>query len=509
MECGATGGSMDSMENSTFDVVVVGGGNAALCAALSAAEQGVKVALLERAPEEKRGGNSRFTGGGFRMVHHGVQDIKRVVPDLSDADIARTDFGQYTAEEYLDDLGRVTQYYIDPDLAETLVRNSTDTVHWLMGRGVRFLPNYGRQAYNHEGRFKFFGGVVIYANGGGAGLVESEYKAAAKHGITIWYGARATGIVRGKNGVEGIRVLEDGLEKVIATDTIVLACGGFESSREMRARYLGPGWDMAKVRGTRYNTGDGIRMALDIGAQSYGQWSGAHAVAWERYADDYGDVDGQHSAGYRHSYPFGLMVNANGERFVDEGADFRNYTYAKYGREVLAQPGSYAWQVFDAQVFPLLRDEYKMRGATKVRADTLEELVGKMQDVNSAGFLKTIADYNAAVKRDVKFDPNIKDGKATVGLAIDKTNWANTMEKAPFEAYSVGCGITFTFGGLKIDTSGHVLDIEDAPIPGLYAAGELVGGLFYFNYPGSAGLMAGSVFGRIAGRSAGEFALKR
>src|SRR5262249_6078075 len=159
----------------------------------------------------------------------------------------------------------------------------------------------------------------------------------------------------------------------------------------------------------------------------------------------------------RHSYPFGLMVNANGERFVDEGADFRNYTYAKYGRAVLGQPGSYAWQVFDAQTLPLLRDEYKLRGATKVRADSLEELASRMQDVNPAGF-----------------------------LAIDKTNWANTIERPPFEAYSVGCGITFTFGGLKIDTLAHVLDIEDVPIPGLYAAGELVGGLFYFNYPGSA-----------------------
>jgi tricarballylate dehydrogenase len=203
------------------------------------------------------------------------------------------------------------------------------------------------------------------------------------------------------------------------------------------------------------------------------------------------------------------MVNADGERFVDEGADFRNYTYAKYGRAVLGQPGGYAWQVFDSQVLPLLRDEYKMRGATKVRADTLEELVGKMQDVNPAGFLKTIKDYNDAVTRDVKFDPNIKDGKTTVGLMLNKSNWANTMEQPPFEAYSVGCGITFTFGGLKIDPSGHVLDIEDAPIPGLYAAGELVGGLFYFNYPGSAGLMAGAVFGRIAGRSAGEFSLAR
>jgi tricarballylate dehydrogenase len=493
------------MANQAFDVVVIGGGNAALCAALAAVEHGATVALLERAPEAKRGGNSKFTGGGFRMVHHGAEDIKRIVPDLGDADIARTDFGEYTAEQYLDDLGRITQYYIDPDLAETLVKNSTDTVQWLMGRGVKFLPNYGRQAYNHEGRFKFFGGVVIYANGGGVGLVESEYKAATKQGVTVRYDARATGLLRGKDGIEGVRVLVDGVQEEIRARSVVLACGGFEANREWRTRYLGPGWDMAKVRGTRYNTGDGISMALDIGAQSYGQWSGCHAVAWERYANDYGDVDGQHSAGYRHSYPFGIMVNADGQRFVDEGADFRNYTYAKYGRVVLAQPGSYAWQVFDSQALYLLRDEYKMRGATKVRADSLEELVTKMQDVNPPGFLKTISGFNAAVKRDVKFDPNIKDGKTTIGLSVNKTNWANTIEKPPFEAYSVGCGITFTFGGLKIDTSGHVLDIEDAPIPGLYAAGELVGGLFYFNYPGSAGLMAGAVFGRIAGREAGGY----
>src|SRR5436190_21537118 len=223
------------MDNQAYDVVVVGGGNAALCAALSAAERGASVVLLERAPEEKRGGNSRFTGGGFRMVHHGAQDIRRVVPDLSDEEIARTDFGEYSVEEYLDDLGRITQYYIDPDLAETLVRNSTDTVHWLMGRGVRFLPTYGRQAYKHEGKFKFFGGVVIYANGGGAGLVESEYKAADKHGVTVRYGARAQAILRGPKGVEAVRALIAGVEETIPARGVVLACGGFEANREWRS----------------------------------------------------------------------------------------------------------------------------------------------------------------------------------------------------------------------------------------------------------------------------------
>jgi tricarballylate dehydrogenase len=493
------------MSSESYDVVVIGGGNAALCAALSAREQGASVVVLERAPEDKRGGNSAYTGGGFRMVHHGTEDIRKVVPDLTDDEIARSDFGQYTAEDYLDDLGRITQYYIDPDLAEAIVKNSFDTVLWMCGRGARFMPNYGRQAYNVNGRFKFFGGIVIYANGGGVGLMQLLYKSLDKHGIPVRYRTQATELVRGAHGVEGVRIRCDGVESVIRTRAAVLACGGFEASREMRTRYLGPGWDLAKVRGTRYNTGDGIRMALDVGAQSYGQWSGCHSVAWERYAADFGDVEQPH-AGYRHSYPFGIMVNADGKRFVDEGADFRNYTYAKYGRVVLQQPGSFAWQIFDQQVKHLMRDEYKLRGATKVQADTLEQLVEKMQDVHPQNFLDTMREYNAAVKQDVAFDPNVRDGRGTVGLAVNKTNWANALEKPPFEAYSVGCGITFTFGGLKIDPDTHVLDIEDMPIPGLYAAGELVGGLYYFNYPGSTGLMAGAVFGRIAGREAAAHA---
>lgn len=489
----------------TYDVIVVGGGNAALCAALSARENDATVLLLERAPEDRRGGNSAYTGGGFRMVHHGVETVKSVVPDLSEGEITNTDFGEYTAEQYLDDLGRVTQYYCDPELAETLVLNSTETVQWLHGRGVRFVPRFGRYAFKHEGKFKFFGGTVVEAAGGGRGLVQAEYKAAEKHGVEIRYGTQAIGLIRGSSGVQGVRVRANGVEEEISAKAVVLAAGGFEANREWRTRYLGPGWDMAKVRGTRYNTGDGIRMAIDAGAQPYGQWSGCHSVSWERYAPDFGELDRPITAS-RNGYPFSIMVNADGKRFVDEGADFRNYTYAKYGRVVLEQPGSYAWHVFDSQVDHLLHDEYRSKGTTKVQADTLEELVARMEDVHPGGFLETVREFNVAVKRDVPFNPNIKDGKCSTGLAINKSNWANPIEKPPFSAYAVTCGITFTFGGLKIDTAARVLDMEDAALPGLFAAGELVGGLFYFNYPGSSGLMAGSVFGRIAGRGAAAHA---
>jgi tricarballylate dehydrogenase len=487
------------------DVIVIGGGNAALCAALAAREQGLDVLVLERAPQERRGGNSMFATGGFRIVHHGADDIKKIVADLSDEEIARTDFGTYTAEQYFDDLGRVTQYYIDPDLAEVLVHNSTATVHWLRDCGIRFLPNYGRQAYNVDGRFKFFGGVVLFANGGGPGLMEAHYKSAQKRGIAIQYGSQATALLRDGARIAGVRATIGGRVQEFRATAVVLASGGFEANREWRARYLGPGWDMAKVRGSRYNTGDGIRMALDAGAQPFGQWSGCHSVAWERNAPDFGTVDAPHN-GFRHSYPFGLVVNAEGKRFLDEGADFRGYTYAKYGRIILQQPGGFAWQVFDAQVKHLMRDEYKLRGATKIQANTVEELGARMQDVDVAQFLETVREYNAAIRRDVTFDPNIKDGRTTAGLAVNKTNWATALETPPFEAYAVGCGITFTFGGLKIDKGGRVLDIDDVALPGLYAAGELVGGIFYFNYPGATGLTASAVFGRIAGREAGAFA---
>jgi tricarballylate dehydrogenase len=333
-------------------------------------------------------------------------------------------------------------------------------------------------------------------------LIES----AEKKGIKVLYETAAISLLRDKDGVCGVRVRENGTERDLFCKSVVLACGGFESNAEMRARYLGPNWDLAKVRGTRFNTGAGIQMALDIGAMPCGHWSGAHAVGWDQNAPAFGDL-AVGDAFQKHSYPFGIMINARGERFLDEGADFRNYTYAKYGREILAQPGQFAWQVFDAKVRNLLRDEYRIRQITKVSSDTLEGLADQMEGVDREGFLRTVAQFNAAVRADVPFNPNLKDGRAAEGIVPRKSHWANTIDSGPFEAYAVTCGVTFTFGGLKIGQDGNVQDTRGRPIPGLFAAGELVGGLFYHNYPGGTGLTSGAVFGKIAGEGAAAAAI--
>ena len=494
------------MTEKSYDVIVVGAGNAALCAALSAREHGAKVLVLERAPFEQRGGNSAYSGGGMRIVHNGVADIKEFVPDLSAEDIAATDFGVYTAEQFYDDLGKITEYRIDPDLAEVLVKRSTDTVRWIRDKGVRFAPMYGAKTFKHEGRYKFSTGSVIAVVGGGRGLIDAHIKSAEKMGIEIRYGTRAIALLQGASGIEGVRVVANRVEQEIRARAVVLACGGFQANREMRTRYLGPGWDLAKVRGTRYNTGDGANMALASGAQPCGQWSGANACEWDMNAPEYGDIN-IGDAYSKHSYYFGIVLNADGDRFLDEGADVGNSTYAKYGRIILQQPGQYAWQIFDSKVLHFLRSSYRIKKVTKVTANTLEELFAKIEGVNKEQALKTISAYNAAVKQDVRFDPNVKDGRGTSGLAIPKSNWANTIDTPPYEAYGVTCGITFTYGGPKITPNAEVVDVEEQPISGLYAAGELVGGIFYFNIPGGCGLMNGAVFGRVAGENAARHAL--
>ena len=489
------------MSELACDVVVVGAGNAALCAALSARAAGASVIVLERAPEDERGGNSRFTEGSMRFAFNGRDDILNIVPDLTEDEKACTDFGSYTEEQFFDDIARVTDYRTDPDLAELLVKRSQDTVKWLRSMGIRYMPKYGKQAYKVNGKFKFSGGVVLEVWGGGPGLIEALYKLARDRGVSINFNARAMSLIHDENGVHGVNARIDGKAVTIRSKSVVLASGGFEANSEMRARYLGPGWDLAKVRGSRFNTGDGIRMALDASAMPYGNWSGCHILPTDINTPNYGDIT-LGDAFQKNSYLFGIMVNSDGKRFFDEGADFRMYTYVKCGLAVMKQSQQMAWQVFDGKTLHLLRDEYRMKQATKVRADTLEALAEKLEGIDRAQFLRTIKDYNAAVKAEVPFDPNAKDGRCTNGLAVNKSNWATTIDQAPFEAFVITAGIAFTFGGVKVNTDAQVMDVDDRPIPGLYAAGEMVGGLIYTNYPGGSGLMSGAVFGKIAGAAA-------
>jgi tricarballylate dehydrogenase len=345
--------------------------------------------------------------------------------------------------------------------------------------------------------------MITEAIGGGSGLSDQLFDALTRHGIEVRYGTKASSLLQDDRGrVYGLRIRDNDGFSNLECGAVVIAAGGFEANEEMRTRYLGPGWEFAKVRGTRHNTGDGIKMALDIGAQSHGHWSSAHAVAWDLNAPPTGNrrIGDLYQ---KHSYPLGLIVNMHGERFVDEGADLRNYTYAKYGREILHQPYGIAFQLFDQRTVAMLRDEYRIREVTKAEANNIPQLASDL-GIDVGGLVRTIEAYNAACQPG-HFDPSKLDGLSTQGLEPNKTNWAQPFDSPPYVGYAVTCGITFTFGGLRIvANTGQVRDTEDRPIEGLYAAGELVGGLFYHNYPGGTGLTSGAVFGRTAGEAAAK-----
>jgi tricarballylate dehydrogenase len=486
------------------DVIVVGAGNAGMCAALQARELGADVLLLEKSAKGAARGNSFFTGGSYRFAYDGAEDIKSLVDDLSEDSLSRTDFRSYTKDEFLSDLGRLTEYRTDLELAEILVDDSLDGVKWLVSHGVRFIPAYSRHALGNEGKFTFSQGMCLEVAGGGEALVSQLQSACDEAGVRTVYGFRATSLVRENGAIGGVSGLLMDDERKFGGRSVVLATGGFESSAELRSRYLGPGWELAKVRGSRHNTGDGILMALRAGALSYGHWSGCHAVAWDAMAPDFGDPR-MGELYQRHSYPLGITVNRRGERFFDEGSDFRLYTYAALGRQILQQPGQIAWQIFDSKTADILQPYYRLKGAARTQGSSVAELAGKLaasDDVDAENLVSTIAAFNAAVNQGVPFNPDIKDGRRTIGLDIPKSNWALTLEVPPFSAYPVTTGITFTFGGVRVDKDAGVLHESGERIRGLYSCGEMVGGLFYWNYPGGSGLCSGTVFGRRAGSAA-------
>jgi tricarballylate dehydrogenase len=496
------------MPERAYDVVVVGSGNAGFCAAHAARERGASVLIVEKAPRAWAGGNSAFTAGATRTTYGGLDELRPILPDLTDAEAARVDLPPYTPEQFRADMQRVTEGRCDPRLADILVGDSADVVRWMHDKGIRWQLMYARQAFRAGERWQFFGNLTIGTVGEGIGLIAQHTAAAEASGVAIRYDSPVTALLREAGGaVTGVVVVADGRREEIPARAVVLASGGFEADPQRRAMYLGPNWDVAKVRGTPYNTGDGLQLALDAGAQPYGNWSGCHAIQWDAGAPPFGDREILHRFS-KQSYPIGIVVNRDARRFLDEGADFRNYTYAKYGAEILKQPGAIAYQLFDAKTAPLLRmDEYTAPGVSRYEARTIRELAVEA-GLNPEALARTVAEFNAAVQPG-DFNPAIKDGKRTRGIAPPKSNWAVPLDTPPFLAFAVTCGITFTFGGVKVDDGARVLDRADRPIPGLHAAGELVGGLFYHNYPGGSGLTSGAVFGRRAGWSAAAHARER
>ena len=478
------------------DVLVVGAGNAAMAAAIAARERGARVVVLEKAPKSQRGGNSALTVH-MRFPYRGMEDLVPLLSDMSEEDTQslaeRVD--AYTESDYYADIMEVTDGQSDPTLARILVSEAYKTVLWMRSYGHAWIPSHESPTSAN----------VVSFDGGGFAMQERWFRAAERLGIPVHYETRALDLLQDRTGrVTGIRARTGNRDAHYKSQGVILACGSFESSPEMRAQYLGDGWDKVKLRGVPFNTGDGLNMALELGAQPYGSWSTCHASPQDSRRPDY-DVPGPGVSGVywsRYSYPFGIMVNVDGRRFVDEGETWRGLTYAKTGRAILSQPRGLAFQIFDAKQ----RRKGLIRGyedATVFKSDTLEALGEKLEIRGVRAFLETVRQFNDSIQ-DGEFHPFRLDGKSTYGVTPPKSNWALPIASPPFEAYPTICGMTFTYGGLKITPSAEVMHKNDRVIPGLYAAGEMVGGLWHVNYPSGGGMMAGAVFGRIAGTKAAQ-----
>lgn len=493
-----------------FDVIVIGSGNAALCAGISALENGAKVLIVEKGDEKEWGGNSRYTAGAMRFAFESFEDLKPLIRDLSDERLPNTVFGSYTKEKFLADLKHFNEGEPITELQQFLVDESLGALQWLSSHNVKFDPSFARQSFLKDGKHVFWGGLALDVEGEGDGLVQAEMKEYLSLGGEIYYDCPAEEILQENGKIVGVRCTKSGDSIIIPCKTVVLGCGGFEANKELREKYLGEKWGSAKVRGTRHNMGYGLEMAQKVGAEFSGYFGGCHATPMDKNMPEYGNLELPHGERkhYRKiSYLFGVMLNKEGKRFVDEGLDMRNYTYAQFGKAILEQPGNVAWQIFDAKVAPLLYAEYRVNHASFYEANTLEELVLKIEGINQSEAIDTLKAYNEAASQssEVTFDPTLKDGKTTKGLALNKTNWANILDTPPFKAYPVTSGITFTYGGVKVNKKAEVLNKDLEPVAGLFACGEMVGGVFYHGYPGGSGLTSGTVFGRYAGKSAAEF----
>ncbi|TQV94405.1 hypothetical protein V2A60_002563 [Cordyceps javanica] len=496
--------------NSSYDVLVVGSGNAALAAALSARQTGATVAVFEAAPRSHFGGNSRYSSGIFRIWHDGLSSVLPLLDKSALEEARRCRMGMYTRDDYAADMARTSGGQCDKEQLAVLLDRCFDTVAWMKSLGVpwrlplgKFLDHDKVLDASGESCMDLPPWDTVMAIGGGAGLMNSLRSAAEAVDIAIHYSAPVCDLLTQGDTVTGIIVRGRDETRHFAGQ-VILACGGFEASPRLRRQFLGEGWDLTCLRGSKFNTGSMMERAVAAGAGVAGHFGGCHATPHDLGAPRTLDPDAGDTMS-RYSFPYSITVNLDGRRFMDEGEDHFSLTYAKAGATIARQPRAAAWQVFDQKTTHLLEPRYAS-ALSVVRDDTLAGLAVKM-GVDAGIFAETVRAFNAATPAAAaeNFNPLVLDGVSTgAALTVPKSNWALPVDKGPFVAYGVTCGITFTYGGLATDSSARVLNQEGLPMPGLWAVGEIAGGFFAFNYAGGTGLTRGAVFGRIAGQAAAE-----
>jgi tricarballylate dehydrogenase len=461
--------------NAKYDVAVLGGGNAALCAALTAAERGARVIVVERAPRPFRGGNSRHTRN-LRCMHTAPTDV------LTDA---------YPEDEFMADLLRVTGGATNDTLARMMIRASADVPRRMRRFGVRFQPSL--RGTLHLGRTNTF------FLGGGKALMNSAYAAAERLGVRIAYEAEVVGLCIRDGRFESAEVRLPHGSTAIAARTVVLAAGGFESNLEWLAEIWGDAARNFIIRGTPYNTGTVLRLMLDAGAEPVGDPSQCHAVAIDARAPKF---DGG-IVTRLDSVPLGIVVNRHGDRFYDEGEEYWPKRYAIWGRLVAQQPDQIAYSIVDSKVL----GRFMPSVFPPLVAASIRDLASAI-DVPAGTLAATIERFNAAV-RPGTFNHETLDDCRTEGLVPNKTHWAQRLDTPPFHAYPLRPGITFTYLGVKVDERARV-HMKGGVAENIFAAGEIMAGnILGRGYVAGVGMTIGSVFGEIAGRESGDATASR
>ena len=460
---------MDSIYSKVYDVLVIGGGNAALCAAISARRTGASVLVLEGAPKFYRGGNTRHTRN-MRCAHDAATDT------LS---------GPYPEEEFLEDLLRVTGGNTNLDLARLMIRQSKPMLNWIQQQGVRFQPSLGGTLS--------LGRTNSFFLGGGRAMLNALYLTAEKLGVTALYDHEVMALEIENGEFRRATVRTPTGEKRVAAKALVTAAGGFEANID----WLKQGWgEIAEnflIRGTAYNRGTVLKMLLDASVAQVGDPTQCHAVAIDARAPKFdGGIITRLDC-----VVFGIVVNKQAERFYDEGEDVWPKRYAIWGRLVAKQPDQIAYIIFDAPSLKMFMPSLY----PPISAGSIAELAGKLE-LDPAALEKTVDGFNSAV-RPGTFDHTILDDCRTEGLTPPKSHWARRIETAPFYAYPVRPGITFTYLGVQVDDRSQVLMADGKPARNIFAAGEIMAGnVLGQGYAAGIGMTIGSVFGRLAGQGA-------